>query len=91
MKKHPKWTRRTMAQLLALLVSMAIGIIFRILGNNPFDPFHFLGEKNPNVPFLWISAVAYFVAAVLSYTLWPLVRAEMTKKDTAINQEQPAP
>lgn len=88
MKKQPQWAWRTMAQLFALLVSMAVGIIFRIWGSNPFLLF---GENNPNVSFLWISAMAYFVAAILSYTLWPLVRAEMTKKDKPINQEQPPP
>ena len=90
MSKNPRLTWRMRAQSIAIPASLLVGLIFRILGKYPFDPFDLWGENPLNIPFLWISATAFIVAVVLLYTILPLARVEMTRKNTPIGKELPS-
>lgn len=91
MSNNPRWpTWRQSIHFAALWVSWAVGILFGMVGENPFDPAHLWGKNSQNVPFLWVSTIFCLVAAGLSYTLWPQVRAETTRKDLPESQEPPS-
>ncbi|WP_201393976.1 hypothetical protein [Ktedonobacter sp. SOSP1-85] len=71
----------------AMLASMAVGIIFGILGKNPFDPDNLFWKNPQNISFLWISTIAFFIAAALSCTIWLLVKVEAARKDIPVDQK----
>lgn len=81
MKSNPNQTWRQGMPLAAWWVSLATGIVFGILGKNLFDPDHFWWKYPQNDSFLWISAIAFLVAVVLSYVLWPLAKAMTVREE----------
>lgn len=91
MSRKPNLTWRQRIQIAPLLVSMAVGLVFGIWGKNPLDPDNLWGTYPQNDAFLWISAAAFFVALIVSYTLWPLVRAEIMRQDMPEGTESPSP
>lgn len=90
MNRNPRRTWLQATQVFSMCASMIVGIIFGTLGKSPLDPDNLFGKNPQNDFFLWISTTAFLVAAILSYTLWPLVRAEATRKDTSIGKESPS-
>lgn len=91
MYKHSGSTWYTRARPIAVSVSMLIGVIFRFLGKNPFDPFNLWGTNSLNLPFLGISAIAFIAATILSYATLSLAQAEATGKDMSVGKEPPSP
>lgn len=85
MSKSPRWAWRQVIQRIAMPISMIVGVIFKILGKNPF-----FWNSPPDVPLLYISIAIFIITIVLSYTCWPSLRIEATRQDQPRDKEHPA-
>ncbi|GHO59782.1 hypothetical protein [Ktedonobacter robiniae] len=81
MNRGTKQTWRQGILFATMMTGMVIGIIFGILGKNSFDPDRLFWKYPQNNSFLWISTIAFFIAAALSHTTWLLFRVDMARRD----------
>lgn len=87
MSRNPRLAWRQGTYFAAWWVNAVVGIIFGFWGKNPFDPDGIIWRVQPqNDLFLWISTIAFLMAVVLSYAIWPLARAEVARKDRPGNK-----